>query len=88
MGLTLCIQQILWISFYFSTKAVISVRLLPYRRVFALFDMQFSERKSATGYFKLHRLLYFTRAVFCPLRQAAALPPERNKSYSTRVTAA
>ena len=51
------------IFFYFSVKAFIFVRLMPDSIVFALFDVQFDKRKLTAGYFKLHRLLYFTRAV-------------------------
>ncbi len=56
-------QQIMWISFCFSTKAIIFVCSLPFRKVFAMYDMQLDKQKPATGYFRLHRLLYFIRAV-------------------------
>jgi hypothetical protein len=41
-----------------------------YRIVFALIYMQFDKRRLTAGYFKLHRLLYFIRAVaVCPLQK-------------------
>ena len=54
------------IFFYFPPKSIIFVRLSPYRTVFALYYVQFEKRKLPVGYFKLHRLLYFTRAVVLP----------------------
>ena len=57
---------ILWICFYFSVKVVGFIRLLPFQKVFALFFMQSDKRKPTAGLFKLHRLLYFTRAVCLP----------------------
>ena len=67
--LTLFTQTILWICFYFSVKTIIFVRLFPYRKVFALVYMQFDKRKPTAALFKLHRLLYFTRAVDSPTRR-------------------
>ena len=67
----------------------IFVRLLHCRIVFALYYMQFDKRKLTAGHFKLHRLLYFARAVaVCPFRKdlqlrsglisvaSSMLPPE------------
>ena len=69
MGLILLLQQILWISFNFSATIIIFVRLFPYRKVFALVDVPFDRRKPTAALFKLHRLLYFTRAVGFPTRR-------------------
>ena len=69
MGLILFLQQILLICFDFSVKDIIFVELFPYRKVFALVYVQFDRRKLPAGYFKLHRLLYFTRAVDSPTRR-------------------
>ena len=67
--LILFLQQILLICFDFSAKNIIFVRLFTYRKVCALVYMQFDKRKPTAGYFKLHRLLYFTRAVDSPTRR-------------------
>ena len=37
-----------------------------YQQVFVLAYVQFDKRKLTAGYFKLHRLLYFIRAVDYP----------------------
>jgi hypothetical protein len=63
MGLILFLQQILWISFNISAKAIIFVRLFLYRKISDLVYMQFDRRKFSAVRFKPHRLLYFTRAV-------------------------
>jgi len=52
------------IFFCFSEKSIIFDRPVPYRTVFAIFYVQFDKRKLTAGFFKLHRLLYFTRAVW------------------------
>ena len=62
------LQQILWICFVFSTKAVIFVRLFPDGKVFAVCCVQSDQRKPTAGLFILHRLLQFTRAVGTPTR--------------------
>ena len=64
LGLFLAFQLFLLIFFFFSTKYIIFVRLLHYNIV--LFYMQFNKRKPVAGYYKLHRLLYFIRAVELP----------------------
>ena len=69
-------QKNLLICFYFSVKVIIFVWLFPYGKVFALVYMQFDKRKPTAGYFKLHRLLYFTRAVEVS-HPAAAITPEQ-----------
>jgi hypothetical protein len=68
------LQQILYVCFYVSTKAVIFVRLFSYGKVFAWLYMQFDRRKLTAGYLKLHRLLQFTRAVGLPATVATILP--------------
>ena len=60
------LQQMLWILFYFSTKAIIFVRLFPYGKVFTVCYVQPDKRKPTAGLYRLHRLLYFTRAVQFP----------------------
>ena len=62
------------ICLYFSVKIIIFVRLCKTLKVFALFYMQFGKRKLTAGYFKLHRLLYFTRAVSLPTPAEATVP--------------
>ena len=57
-------QIISGFCFFFSKDNISFVRLLSARIVFASFDVQFDKRKLTAGYFKLHRLLYFTRAVW------------------------
>ena len=58
------------ILYFFSKKSINFVRLLMNaihflpKFVFDLFYVQFGKRKPSAGYFKLHRLLYFTRAVW------------------------
>ena len=60
------------ILFFLFKKNINFVRLLIHAVdfllgfVFALFYVHFGKRKPAAGYFKLHRLLYFTRAVGLP----------------------
>ena len=66
MGLILFFILIIGIFFYFSTRFINFVRLFSYRIVFALYDVQFDKRRPTAGYFKLHRLLYFARAVGLP----------------------
>ena len=66
--LTLFTQTILWICFYFSVKTIIFVGLFLYRKVFDLVYVPFDKRKYSAVRFKLHRLLYFTRAVGFPIR--------------------
>jgi hypothetical protein len=63
MGLILFLQQILWIIFNISAKAIIFVRLFLYRKIFDLVYMQFDRRKFSAVWFKPHRLLHFTRGV-------------------------
>ena len=65
MGLIFFLQQILWIRFNFSVKVIIFAGLFSYRKVYG----QFNKRKLPVGYFKLHRLLFFTRAVGYPTRR-------------------
>ena len=60
---------------YFSSGKMVYVRLFPFREVFALVHVRFDGRKPTAGYFKLHRLLYFIRAVLCPPPEAAAVSP-------------
>ena len=67
-GLNLFLQQILWIGSVFSTKAVIFVRLFLDGKVFAVCQVRSDTRKPTAGLFRLHRLLYFTRAVGTPTR--------------------
>ncbi|MDR2231958.1 MAG: hypothetical protein LBE56_02400 [Tannerella sp.] len=57
-------QQILLMSFYLLTKAIIFVRLLPDQKSSVPVDMPFDGRKPAAAQYKRHRLLQFTRAVF------------------------
>ena len=57
------LQQILRVGFVFSIKAVIFVRLFLHGKVFAVLYVQSDKRKPTAGLFRLHRLLYFTRAV-------------------------
>ena len=63
MGLIFLLQLLLWISFYYFVKVVIFVRLFSCQKVFALFYLQTDKRKPTAGFFKLHRLLFFIRAV-------------------------
>jgi hypothetical protein len=77
MGLILFLQLILWNSFYYSVKAIIFVRLFSCQKVFALFCMQSDKRKPTAGFFKLHRLLYFTRAV--SLTPVVVITPGKKK---------
>ena len=65
-GWILFLKKNLWIGFYLLAKAIIFVRLFPFRNVFALVYVPFEKRRPAVGFFKLHRLLYFIRAVFYP----------------------
>ena len=65
-GLSLFSQLISAIIFRLSKKVIIFVRLFPYWKVFVLVYMQFDNRKPTAGYNKLHRLLYFIRAVGLP----------------------
>jgi hypothetical protein len=60
-------QQILWMSFYLLTNAIIFVRLLPDQNSFVPVDMPFDGRKPVAAQFKRHRLLQFTRAVSFPV---------------------
>ena len=69
-GLILFLLLFMLICFHFSKDIITFVRLFPYWMVFVLFNMQFDQRKLIAGFFKLHRLLYFIRAVsVCPLRK-------------------
>jgi len=68
------LQQILWAGFNYSTKVVTFVRLFPCGKVFDWIDLQFDRRKPAAGYFDLHRLLQYTRAVGLPASVATILP--------------
>ena len=73
-GLIFFIQKILLICF--AVKVIIFGGLFSYRKVFALFDVQFDRRKYSAVRFKLHRLLYFTRAVAVS-HPAVAITPEQ-----------
>jgi len=53
---------------FFSTKAVIFVRLFLDGKVFAVYYVQSDTRKPTAGLFRLHRFLQFTRAVSTPTR--------------------
>ena len=64
-GLILFLQLILWTGFYFYVKTIF-VRMLPDWKVFVLLYLQSDKRKQTAGLFRLHRLLYFTRAVCLP----------------------
>jgi hypothetical protein len=70
--LVLFFPTFLCVFLHFSIKPLVSVRLFPSGNVFALFCVQLDKRKLTAGYFKLHRLLQFTRAVGLPLRQQTA----------------
>ena len=54
------------IPLYLSSGKIIFVRLFHDRKGFALVYVPFDKRKPTAGYFKLHRLLYFIRAVGLP----------------------
>ena len=87
MGLIFLLQQILWISFCFSVKTIIFVRLFPYRTVFVLFEVQFDKRKHSAVRVKLHRLLYFIRAVRFAHPAAAITSGWDDKCYTVHTTA-
>jgi len=61
------LQQMLWISPYFSTKIIIFVGLCCYRKVFDLCEIQFDKQKLTVQHSKLNRLFQFTRAVVIPV---------------------
>ena len=72
MGLILFLQLILWNSFYYSVKALIFVRLY----LLSHFGGGWG-RLRAEKLFKLHRLLYFTRAV--SLTPVVVITPGKKK---------
>ena len=74
VGLMHFLRFILRISFYYSVKVVNSIRLFLCREVFALFFMQSDKRKPSVVLFRLHRLIYFTRAVCLPALVEATAP--------------
>ena len=88
-GVILFLRLVQRISFYYSEKAIIFVRLLPllspysgglrgaFQKVIALLYLQSDKRKPIVGLFKLHRLLYFTRAVYST--PAIVITPGRKK---------
>jgi len=65
-GFFLSFLFFLLIYFFFFGKSAIFVISAPYNVVFDLVYLRFDKRKPVAGYFKLHRLLYFIRAVFLP----------------------
>jgi len=78
--LMLFLQLILWIYFCFSVKAIIFVRKFYYRKVFALIYWRSDKRKPTARLFRLHRLLYFIRAVCLPTPAEATEPEWEAKS--------
>jgi len=60
-----------FILLFCSNKFFIFVRLLSCRKVFVLVYVQSEKRKPASVYYRLHRLLQFTRAVISPPRTAS-----------------
>jgi len=71
----------------FSTKAVIFVRLFPYGEVFAVCQVRSDTRKPTVGLFRLHRLLYFTRAVGSPTRGSHNVRVGNDKRCTVHTTA-
>ena len=71
MVLILSLQIVLLTCVYFSIKTIIFVWLLPFSKVFVLLYLQFYSREPVAGFFKLHRLLYFIRAVDLPTSEVA-----------------
>ena len=77
-----------FILLFCSTKYVIFVWLLSCRKVFALVYVQSGKRKPAAGYYRLHRLLQFMRAVISPASAGCSTsPPEWDKSCTVHATA-
>ena len=77
IGLTFFFQQFLLTVFCFTEKAVIFAWLFQNRIVFALSNVQCDKRKPPAGYYKMNRLLQFTRAVWLA-------PPTGNHRVASR----